>query len=97
MVVGWTSRGLPCGRVGGVFRDWSDATWAIEALERAGFEPHAVGLAGLGLRRLRRRRRRILLAPRGEQQLHVRKRLRFQATARRIVAWCSSPGDSDGS
>jgi hypothetical protein len=51
MIVGWTSRGLPCGRVTGVFRDWSDATWAIEMLERAGFEPHAVRLRGLGVRR----------------------------------------------
>lgn len=51
LVIGWTLRGVPRGRVTGVFRDWSDATWAIEALERAGFERHAVQLRGLGVRR----------------------------------------------
>jgi hypothetical protein len=51
MVVGCTSRGIPRGRVIGVFRDWSDATWAIEALERAGFERHAVRRRVLSVRR----------------------------------------------
>jgi hypothetical protein len=51
MIVSWTPRGVPRGRVIGVFRDWSDATWAIEALERAGFERSAVRVRGLGVRR----------------------------------------------
>jgi hypothetical protein len=49
MVMGWTLRGVPRGRVTGVFRDWSNATWAIQALERAGFEQHAVQLRRLGV------------------------------------------------